>query len=72
MIEKLKWNDATKKMPPDESVVLLWVRFPRPFAGLFWTLGYVKDGIWRLAVHSKTFYRYSFSFPGLFVAILRQ
>lgn len=28
MIEKLKWNDATKKMPPDESVVLLWVRFP--------------------------------------------
>lgn len=46
MIEKLRWNDVTKKMPEDESVVLLWVRFPRLFANPFWTLGYVRDGIW--------------------------
>ena len=46
MIEKLRWNDVTKKMPEDGGVVLIWVRFPGPFAGQFWTLGYVRDGIW--------------------------
>jgi len=46
MIERLEWNDATKKLPEDENVVLLWVRFSKPWSGLFWTLGYVRDGIW--------------------------
>lgn len=46
MIERLEWNDATKKLPKEGEVVLLWVRFSGPWAGLFWTLGYVRDGKW--------------------------
>jgi hypothetical protein len=46
MIEKLKWNDATKAPPDAGSTVLLWVRDPTPFANLGWAIGYLDDGEW--------------------------
>jgi hypothetical protein len=46
MIEKLKWNDATKKLPDDAGTVLLWVRTAKPFSNPVWMTGYFDDGDW--------------------------
>ena len=46
MIEKLKWNDATKKLPDDAGTVLLWVRTAKPFSNPVWMTGYFDEGDW--------------------------
>ena len=46
MIEKLKWNDATKKLPDDAGTVLLWMRTAKPFSNPIWMTGYFDNGAW--------------------------
>ena len=46
MIEKLKWNDVAKEMPDVGSMVLLWVRYPKPFSNPGWMAGYLDDDGW--------------------------
>ena len=46
MIEKLKWNDVTKKLPDNDGTVLLWVRTERPFSNPGWMTGYFDEGAW--------------------------
>ena len=46
MIERLKWNDADKKMPDSAGTVLLWVRTAKPFSNPCWMTGYFDNGAW--------------------------
>jgi hypothetical protein len=46
MIERLEWNDATKKLPDSGDRVLIWANPPKVFANPFWMTGYLYEGKW--------------------------